>query len=451
MVQTDPYKQAFHLQPFTGSLADPNGICQVNGLFHIYYLVAPEAFTSTQKTPCIWAQYSTKDFIHYKNEPYAIFADHPCDRDGVYSGCVVTADDQIHAIYTGNVRHSGNYDYIHAGREQNILKTSSLDGITFTSKHVLMRNNDFPDDMTNHVRDPHITYVNGCYQMVLGARRNDDVGLALVYQSDDLEHFTFDRRITSEEPFGYMWECPELLEIDGDDLLITCPQGLTNERPFMLYKHQCGYFRIEDGYAADFTSFDYGFDFYAARTFVDEQGRRILVGWMGMSESPYQPTPTAAFNYDQCLAMPREIIYKKHHIYQRPLEEFKNLRQSHIHDIGEDSHTYNDSLYELGLSLETSQDITITFDGETTLSYDSHHHILSLTFHSVDELRDQRIMDLESLHNIHLFRDASSLEIFVNDGYATMTSRTFPTNHQVDITAFKGTLDYYTLKGFIID
>ncbi|MGX8680927.1 MAG: glycoside hydrolase family 32 protein, partial [bacterium] len=216
MPQNDNYKQAFHLQPFAGSLADPNGVCQVDGFYHIYYIVDPESFTKIEKTPYIWAQYTTRDFIHYKREPYAIFADNRYDRDGVYSGCVVVANNQIHAIYTGNVRHPGNFDYIHEGREQNILKTSSNDGITFTDKHVLMRNSDFPDDMTNHVRDPFITYVDGHYQMVLGARRNDDVGLALVYQSDDLEHFTFIKRITTREPFGYMWECPELLTIDDD-------------------------------------------------------------------------------------------------------------------------------------------------------------------------------------------------------------------------------------------
>lgn len=451
MSQKDLYKQAFHLQPLAGSLADPNGVCQVDDTYHIYYLIDPESFTTSTRTPCIWAQYTTKDFVGYKREPYAIFADDRYDRDGVFSGCVVVDNDQIHAIYTGNVRHAGNYDYIHEGREQNILKTSSKDGITFANKHLLMRNSDFPDDMTNHVRDPFITYVDGRYQMVLGARRNDDVGLALVYHSDDLEHFTLAKRITTEAPFGYMWECPELLTIDGDDLLIACPQGLTCEREHVLYKHQCGYFHLVDGYAQDFTSFDYGFDFYAARTCIDGQGRRILFGWMGISESPYQPTLTAAVGYDQCLAMPRQITYKDHHLYQAPLEEFKALRVSQSHDDGKEEHTYQSPLFEVELTFDSSQDMTLTFDYTTSLSYDNEHHLLILTFNSPDEKRDQRMMDLETLSNLRIFRDHSSLEIFINDGYATMTSRIFSTDETLHTTAFNGTIDYYVLKGFQID
>ena len=33
-----------------------------------------------------------------------------------------------------------------------------------------------------------------------------------------------------------------------------------------------------------FTELDYGHDFYAAQTFLDERGRRILIGWNAMWE-----------------------------------------------------------------------------------------------------------------------------------------------------------------------
>ena len=33
-----------------------------------------------------------------------------------------------------------------------------------------------------------------------------------------------------------------------------------------------------------FREWDMGFDFYAPQTFEDENGRRILIGWMGISD-----------------------------------------------------------------------------------------------------------------------------------------------------------------------
>ena len=124
----------------------------------------------------MWGHYTTKDFVHYRRETIAIYPDHPRDRDGVYSGSALEQDGRLYLYYTGNVRHIGNYDYVHAGREQNVLRVESADGIHFTDKTLLMTNADFPADMTNHVRDPQIVRHEGRLYMLLGARTQNDVG-----------------------------------------------------------------------------------------------------------------------------------------------------------------------------------------------------------------------------------------------------------------------------------
>lgn len=48
-----------------------------------------------------------------------------------------------------------------------------------------MRNSDYPDDLTCHVRDPKVWKENGTYYMVQGARTNEDVGQVLVFESED--------------------------------------------------------------------------------------------------------------------------------------------------------------------------------------------------------------------------------------------------------------------------
>lgn len=100
--------------------------------------------------------------------------------------------------------------------------------------------------------------------MLLGARTLQDEGCALVYESGDGSHFALAGRITTDEPFGYMWECPDYAAPDGQPLLICCPQGIPHE-PFRYRNaHQCGCFPLAGDLAAPgrpgaFQPFDYGF------------------------------------------------------------------------------------------------------------------------------------------------------------------------------------------------
>ena len=79
--------------------------------------------------------------------------------------------------------------------------------LILVKKVCLMKNDDYPDDLTLHVRDPQIIKNGDHYYMILGARTNQDVGCCLLYRSDDLVNYKLVNRIISNEPFGYMWEC----------------------------------------------------------------------------------------------------------------------------------------------------------------------------------------------------------------------------------------------------
>ena len=79
------------------------------------------------------------------------------------------------------------------------------------TEEMLMTNSDYPADISAHVRDPKIIKREDGYYMVLGARDKESKGLVLVYRSDDLTNWKYHGRITTENAFGYMWECPDLL------------------------------------------------------------------------------------------------------------------------------------------------------------------------------------------------------------------------------------------------
>ena len=90
------------------------------------------------------------------------------------------------------------------------------------------------------MRDPKVWAQDGKYYMVLGARTRDDRGELLVYESADKRHWQHINTLTTPEKFGYMWECPDLFELDGQWFLVCSPQGVTRQGNKYQNVYSCG-------------------------------------------------------------------------------------------------------------------------------------------------------------------------------------------------------------------
>ena len=284
--RTSTWRPVFHLAPVTGWLNDPNGLCQIGETHHIFFQYSP---FDVKPGLNYWGHYTTEDFIHYQYCEPALCSDEKFDCHGVYSGSALGQDGTMYLFYTGNVlrRDREDYDYTTAGREHNTIRAESEDGLHFTKKTVLLYNEDYPADLTCHVRDPKVWKDGEEYRMILGGRQKSDQGAVLFYKSEDLKNWKFDHELTTENAFGYMWECPDYFTLEGQEVLSVSPQGLTREEFRFQNIYQSGYFILKDGKPEekDFREWDHGFDFYAPQTFQDGKGRRILIGWMGMPDA----------------------------------------------------------------------------------------------------------------------------------------------------------------------
>ena len=58
------------------------------------------------------------------------------------------------------------------GREQNTIHVFSPDGKNIAYKKLVMTNDDYPVNMSKHVRDPKIYKKDGRYYMIQGGRRS---------------------------------------------------------------------------------------------------------------------------------------------------------------------------------------------------------------------------------------------------------------------------------------
>lgn len=437
------YKLKYHLMPISGWLNDPNGLCEYKGTYHIYYQYCADVNGNGEKC---WGHYTTKDFKHYQKEAIALYPDTEFDKDGVYSGCCYI-ENGMHFFYTGNVKLPGNHDYTHSGRLSNTIHVYSKDGFTFGNKEVVLNNSDYPSDLTCHIRDPKVFKENDKYYMVLGARNDKDQGCVLVYESNNLKKWTYSKRITSKEPFGYMWECPDLIKLGEDTFLITCPQGIKQEGILYENDNQNGYFKIVDDEALDYETLDYGYDFYAPHSFKDENGRRILIAWLGLPDNPYM-NPTVQDGYQNALSLPRELKNVNHKIYQYPIQE--------IQDLAFNTRTVNITSNTTILPNKASHIEIKNLDSSflidiNNLSLKYENRVFSLIFNHDHTNRSCRNVEMNEICSLDIFLDTSVIEIYLNQGEKVLSSMYYDDFDDIRISS-KSNIDieYSEMKAFEI-
>lgn len=426
------FRLGHHLMPPVGWLNDPNGLCWYKGKYHVFFQYAPFDVEGGLK---FWGHYTSEDMIDWKYEGTALYPDSSYDCHGVYSGSALVDDGKLHLFFTGNVKIDGDYDYINEGRETSTLHVESEDGIHFSNKEEVISFSEYPEEFTCHIRDPKVWKENGKYFMVLGGRLKGDKGAVLVYESGDLKEWKLLRTITTPEVFGYMWECPDYFELDGEKILSVSPQGLTREEFRFQNIYQSGYFILkEDGSVdvKDFREWDMGFDFYAPQTFTDVQGRRILIGWMGMPDADEEyVNKTIEEGWQHCLTVPRELKLKDGKILQYPVKELENLRKektvlndenSAVELRVEVNEGFDLVLEEIAL---TGSSFQISMGGQMLFRYEN--GTAEIGFPGVTGAgRKVRKAQINELRNIRFLVDTSAAEIYLNDGETVFSTRYYP-------------------------
>lgn len=423
----EKWRQQLHLEPPQGWLNDPNGLCFFGGFYHVYFQYAPDnADGSTLKC---WGHYQSPDLLNWEFTGTVIFPDCPDDKDGVYSGSAIVCDDTLHLFYTGNVKEDGLHDYVQSGRGANVIHVSTKDGITISPKQTVLRNSDYPACCSCHVRDPKVWYENGKWQMVLGARTRKDEGCVLFYSSDDLSHWTYEQ-MDQIPDFGYMWECPDVFSIDGHRYLSVSPQGLPHQELCFQNVYQSGYF-LYDQNLTSFMEWDMGFDFYAPQTFEAPDGRRILIGWMGIGDIPYF-NPTTELGFQHCLTLPREITRDTDGLLrQNPIRELQTLRKEHSR-LKDGSCTQLTLPFEL--TAEIHQEFSLTLNDACELSWQNGLFHLTFLEKAIGGGRTVRASALPDCTSLRLIADKSSIELYLNDGRQVFSSRIYPDSNTMNVS-----------------
>ena len=415
------YRCKYHLMPPVGWMNDPNGLCKVNGLYHVFFQYAPQGADGSGMRS--WGHYASSDLVHWKFYGVAIYPDTEDDADGAYSGSAVPEGNGFDIYYTGNVKHKDKvYDYITDGRESNTIRIRCEDGFTFGEKQVLMRTPDYPKQFTRHIRDPKVVKTAGGYEMTLGGRLSGDRGAVLIYHSGNGTDFSLREIVTTPEKFGYMWECPDRFELDGEKFLCVSPQGVPHEKYKFQSTYSSGYFSgaVEAG---NFIEWDMGFDFYAPQTFFDGK-RRILYGWVGMPDVPYDNLPTIAEGWQHALTVPRVLSCRDRKLYQTPAEEIGALRGEKIPlDRQCDS-------FELILD-DIQEGAKVVLCGCLEILFGRSECVFRFQEEG-GRGRTVRYADIAA-KDVRILMDVSVCEIYLNGGEKVFTTRLYPNSYSVKV------------------
>ena len=431
-VQKDTnFRPHFHIAPPTGLMNDPNGLIFDGEKYHLFYQWFPFDALHGMKH---WKHLITKDFQHYQSAddliPCELFESHGC-----YSGGALKIDDKLAMFYTGNTRRPSDNQRV---PYQN-LAIFDLNG-KLLSKRPLIEN--APEGYTEHVRDPKPYFAeNGKIHFICGAQRENLTGTAIIFEMDNLEDTprllgelslpTFDNNKV------FMWECPDLLKLGDKDVFIWSPQGKSRE-PHQFQNNYHAVYAVGklEGltfHAEHIAELDQGFDFYAPQTFagLSKTENAILFGWIGLPDLTY---PTDKFKWHSALTLPRELRLEGNKIHQRPIAKtYENLTAlSTFHLDGKAEIADLDRAYVKFKANNQAFDLTFfqNKQGQSLrLSYENGLVCLDRSQSEqtalMEKFGSKRFCEIENLQTVEIFFDYSVVEIFLNHGEKTMTSRFF--------------------------
>lgn len=440
-VLNSSFRLNYHIQPNVGLLNDPNGFSYYNDEWHLFYQSFPMGTVHGLKS---WFHLTSKDLVHWIDKGPALLPDNQYDSHGVYSGSALEVDGNLFIFYTGNVR-TNDWKRIPYQNGSWMNKQNEVSKIQEPLIHK-------PIDYTEHFRDPMLFEYKGDLYTIIGAQADSLTGKILLYKAvnRDVYNWTLlsELNFTNEE-MGYMIECPNLVFIKETPILIFCPQGLNREKHAYNNIYPNTYvigesFIPEEGRLTStgkLHNIDEGFDLYATQSFNSPDGRVLSIGWVGLPEISY---PTDSEGWSHCLSLVKELTLDNGILYQYPVEETKKLRGSKISaDLKYMIKAPQNNSFEIETVVDANRKINMVVFSDKKqeqgfkISVDTSAGIIiidrsqsGIPFN--EEFGYTRTIEIAKgkAVKMNIFADNSLIEIFLNNGQKTITSRLFPDETQ---------------------
>lgn len=418
------FKPKAHLTPEIGWINDPNGFIFFRGEYHLFYQFNPY---ESVWGPMHWGHAKSEDLVNWEQLPVALAPDKDYDKDGCFSGSAIVKDDALWLMYTGHiVNEDGTVSQV-----QNMA--FSTDGIHFEKieQNPVATADGLPEEViANDFRDPKIFEKDGHYYSVVATKHKDNVGCIVLLSSPNLTEWKFESIfLKGEANQGFVWECPDYFEVDGQEYLIISPMryqkdgnNFININSNIFVTGHVDWDRKV--FVADsFKEIDHGHDFYAAQTTESPEGERVMVAWMHTWGRPLVTNDLGHKWYGQ-MTLPRLLKQGENGLRQvlpaGILNSFDDIEIGQvIQGPSKLSLKLDDSL---DLKLGTDQDyLQFGYDKESQEVYIDRGH-LDIQQTGEEEWSTIRRSVTVEAEELLIMIDTNCVEIFVNNGQEVLTS-----------------------------
>jgi fructan beta-fructosidase len=472
------HRPQIHFSPKAHWINDPNGMVYYKGTYHLFFQYHPY---SSVWGPMHWGHATSKDMIHWKEQPIAIYPD---SIGTIFSGSAVVDKNNtsgfgkkgqvpLVAIYTSH-NHKGEKE----GRNdfQNQSLSYSLDnGNTWIkySDNPVLKNPGITD-----FRDPKVMWYEPQEKWIMTLATKDRITF---YSSKDLKSWMKESEFGATiGAHGGVWECPDLFTLDDNGkkvwvLIVNLNPGGPNKGSATQY-----FIGDFDGnkfipFTTDIKWLDYGPDEYAGITWSNTGNRRIFLGWMSnWMYANIVPTET----WRNAMTIPRELklkhvgndiliasvpVLELFGIQSKPVV-VSNLKINDRIDISGKTGKVNLPC-RINLSIEEIKDFSVIISNDTgeelIIGFDKkqNQYFIDRTKSGKIDFQKEfaarhvapRFTDSKRM-NISLLIDVSSVELFADDGLSVMTGIFFPNKpyNQIHISTSENILikklEYFRLK-----
>jgi fructan beta-fructosidase len=455
---TPAFRPGYHFTPRRNWINDPNGLLWFDGEYHLFYQYNPNGDVWGDIG---WGHAVSTDLQHWEELPVALHAD---EHTMIFSGSAVIdthntsgfagpGETALVAIYTAARRNPG-------GLQNQHIAYSTDRGRTWTK----YAGNPVLDLGMAEFRDPKVQwYAPGGFWLM--AVVLPELHRVAFYASSDLKSW---RHLSDFGPAGAtsgIWECPDLfpvewaggtawvLKVDVFDGHVSGSMG--------------GQYFVGDFDGVRFTPYpgqaprwsDYGADFYAALSWngLPEGAGPVWIAWMN-NHRYAKDTPTLPWR--GAMSQPRRLALRADAhgllLVQEPLAQLAarrtNLRQVAGMRLENGTHVWPlagmQCDIDVRFALRDAREFGLRLgaaDGDHTLiGYDAASGTVFVDRSGSGLMADhpdfpgRRAAPVEAADGLHLriLVDNCSVEVFVNDGAATLTELVFPATPAATLTLY---------------
>ena len=458
---SEQYRPQYHFSPDTAWMNDPNGMFFLDGEYHLFYQYYPD---STVWGPMHWGHAVSKDMVHWQHLPIALYPD---SLGYIFSGSAVVdlknssglgtiENPPVIAIFTYHnpvLEKEGSNMFQNQGIAYSIDKGRTW--VKYPGNPVL-KNPGIRD-----FRDPKVIWHNETGKWIMILAVQDRVH---IYSSPDLLDWRFESEFGKGiGAHGGVWECPDLFELKvvGSDiskwvmLVSINPGGPDGGSATQYFTGEFnGHTFTPDTTIEKWV--DRGRDNYAGVTWSnipESDGRKLFIGWMSNWDYANE-VPTT--NWRSATTVPRELSLlidgKEYILVSNPVKELVSLR-SRLYRPFKVPQKFEGEMEIITDSINLMQSELVFDFNQTENMADSIGIILENDVKErlvigysnkqkqifVDRTKAGRSdfsgkfagissSSYEAGYRLKLrvFLDASSLELFVDDGKLVVTNLVFP-------------------------